>query len=150
MWLVSLWFLAENNLTNQYIQINDESVYTDIVKQTQWIKGIRYMYIKWFKTIRAMSENLKTIKNGTEIENGLPTLLALWLANQKFTSHPNGSKCQPYWVTVALLWAALRNTYHCCNLKDRQETATGLFGHVSQSDQCNWICLTLYLNLMVL
>ena len=60
-----------------------------------------------------MSENLKSNKNGTEIQKGQPTLLALWLANQRLASHPNSSKCQPYGVTAALFGPALLNTYHC-------------------------------------
>ena len=60
-----------------------------------------------------MSENLKANKNGTEIQKGMPTLLALWLANHRLASHPKSSKCQPYGVTAALFGPALLNTYHC-------------------------------------
>ena len=62
-----------------------------------------------------MSETLKQTK--TEPKNkrteGLSTLLAQWLANQRLASHPNSSKCQPYGVTAALFGPALLNTYHC-------------------------------------
>ena len=109
------------------------------------------MYIKWFKNYQGNEWNLKQTK--TEPKNktteGLSTLLALyvWLVNRRLASHPNSSKCQPYGVTAALFGPALRNTHYCIvGLMDRQEIC-GSIRALSKSDPCNFIYLSLYLNL---
>ena len=93
-----------------------------------------------------MSENLKAIKNGTEIN----AARSMWFVNQRLASHPNSTKCQPNGMTAALFGPAPHSTYHCCNLNDCQETLTALFGHISLSNPYNFNSLTLYLYLMVL